>query len=512
MLGNGLYVESNYIAFKPNILLAGNEVGTLVVLDAGAGFDGGAWAATGTGYLSFLRLGLLRCEAACAFDMSAAVPNATIFSGLRFYNSTLQPNAPLSFRRRADTTSYFALTLESTVCNSGSIAFQDLTSLTWSISGNNDAAVSIAYNSSSTYSSSQPLVSIAGLVQRAAFSIANYAAGVTVDVTATGYVNAGSGAMSIVHSSGATINTHGDVQSYGAINGGFAVSGSGSGSTQYLTLAPGLGYTPTTSGDWSPAPSNQQIANDQVASRLKSLESTPQRRFVLTFVGNATTSFALPTNITVLYFSGCGGGSSGAGNTPGNGYGGNAGAGMLDFPMFNTGTNFTVFVGAGGASGAASVSGESTTISNGPNTITLEGGQSTTGANRGGNIIFSGDTIVAGSAGGGSPGAAAVFNGLLYGGAGGGASNVGGVGLQGGYTPLFQGRANGGANSGNSQGGGGGSSIFGAGGAGATGSVSTDGSPGGPCAGGGGGGSDLVNPSNGGAGGNGLLYAYYYVA
>ncbi len=820
---NGLYVETSYVAIKPNVVFAGNEIGTYIIFGAGAGLDGATWPSVVAGHVTFLRFGLIRCDAACTFDQSAAAP-AGVFITMHFYNSTIQLNAPMTFTRGTTGNPYFAVSLESVVSTTGTITFQEMTAITWSLSGDNYSPIVINYNSTTTFNGGSPTISIDGFVSHTTVTVNNYASGLTVDWSIMGLINRDSATITRNYISGAIINVHGDVLSLGAINGGLLSTGAGSGSTQYLTLAPGLGYTPTTSGDWptvptnqqtandelaarivgitdgeqntihvevfgndatcqaglgypcltlngalavanahaaarvsihlgpgiflnppgdttpfrcglditgqdantylelanptmdassmntyttqcwftlkslqlalggtwnftavgtsvtdwrvfmenvtfansaspayfsansgfcwvgfidvsangglgsitftdmfmvmtdislnnavyiyqtakagfsefhgfsigtggfhvintytsssssffvyggnnlntlawdfnttagattllrgdattlgminsgggygpassgsgtltitretgaqglgytpttsgdwSPAPTYQQTANDQLAARIKALENTPQRRFVLTFTANTTTSFAISTNVSTLYFSGCGGGSSGVGNTPGNGYGGNSGAGIIDFPVLNTGANFTVFYGAGGAGGPTSVDGQDTTISNGVLTITLEGGKSVSGANRGGHVLSGPETIITGAAGGGSPGNPAVFNGLVYGGSGGGVSDLSNPGKAGGYAALRQPRSNGGGTSGNSQGGGGGSSIFGLGGDGGTGSVPTDGAPGGLCAGGGGGGSDLVTASNGGAGGNGVLYAYYYV-
>lgn len=278
LFDNGLYVESNFTAIKPNILFVANEIGVLLIFNAGAGLDGGSWAATGAGYVSFLRFGLLRCSVSCDFDMSAAVPAAATFSVFRFYNTSMQLTVPMSFRRRADTTSYFSVIMESVVVDSNSITFQDLTSVTWDLSGDVYAALIYNYNSTSTYASGIPVVSISGLIGHAANSINNYAAGVTVDAALLGYVQKDAATFTVVTVTGTTVNTHGDVLSYGVINGGILYMGAGSTTFQYLTLATGLGYVPTTSSDWNaPVPVNQQQANDQLASRTKTLEGLNQQ-------------------------------------------------------------------------------------------------------------------------------------------------------------------------------------------------------------------------------------------
>ena len=270
---NGLYVESNYIAVKPNTILSGNEIGTLLVLSAGAGFDNVSWAATGTGYFSVLHFGLFRCNAACNFDMAAAVPNATIFSSLRFYNTSIQLNAPMTFKRRADTTSYFSLTMESAVVSGSTLTIQDLTAVTWSLSGDVYTPIVLNYNSTSTYGSSSPIITIDGLTGHAANQINNYAFGITVDATILGYVQKDSATMTVTTVTGTSVNTHGDVLSYGVINGGVLTMGAGSTSFQYLTQDYGIGTAQDTPSDWNtPYPTNQHKTNTQLAARTRVLE------------------------------------------------------------------------------------------------------------------------------------------------------------------------------------------------------------------------------------------------
>lgn len=272
---NGLYSESNYIAIKPNFVFVANEIGVLLIFGAGAGLDGGSWAATGTGYVSFLRFGLLRCDAACNFDMSAAVPSAPIFSVFFFYNSSIELNAPMSFRRRADTTSYFKLVMESTVVSGAGFTTQDLTSISWTLSGDVLSNIGFSYNSSSTYSSLSPTISIGGMVAYGTNTIGNYAPNVTVDLTLLNYVSKSTSTMTIGTSSGTAFNVHGDVLSYGVINGGILTTGAGTTGFEYLTKAIGLGVDLTTLSDWdTPYPINQQEVNNQVASRLRTQETS----------------------------------------------------------------------------------------------------------------------------------------------------------------------------------------------------------------------------------------------
>jgi hypothetical protein len=297
---NGLYAESNFIAFKPNIVLSGNEIGTFLVLGAGAGLDGGAWAATTTGYVSVLRFGLFRCDAACNFDMAAAVPSASIFSVFRFYNTSIGLNAPMQFKRRSDTGSYFAVTMESTTVNSNTVTFQEMTAVTWSISGDTYAALIFNYNSTSTYSSGTPVITINGLLTYAANQVNNYATGVTVDFTAINYVHKGGATMTINKISGASVNTHGDILAYGSINNGFTTTGAGSGSVQYLTQTYGLGYTPANSSYWnSPVPDNQYKANEQFIIRIKNLEANVPQHYVDTQFSENGSPATTPLTLTL---------------------------------------------------------------------------------------------------------------------------------------------------------------------------------------------------------------------
>ena len=270
---NGLYSESNYIPIKPNFLFVANEIGVLLIFAGGAGLDGGSWAATGTGYVSFLRFGLIRCDAVCDFDMATAVPSTSIFSVFKFYNSSIILNAPMNFRRRADTTSYFGVVMESVVSTGSTITMQDITAISWSLSGDTYSNLNIAYNSSSTYSSSTPTIAINGLVAYGTNTIVNSAFGITVDATILAYISKGSSTMTLVTSAGTGFNTHGDVLSYGVINGGILQTGAGTVGFQYLTMAIGLGVTTTVPAHWkTPHPVNQQEADDQFAKRIYDIE------------------------------------------------------------------------------------------------------------------------------------------------------------------------------------------------------------------------------------------------
>ena len=523
LFDNGLYSESSYIAIPPNVVFAGNEIATRLIFSAGAGYHPTAWSYTGTGFVSWLRWGLIRCTGApCAFSEADVAPATPIFAVHRFYNSTLEAVAPISFTRAANTSSYLRVIMESTVLTTGSLTFQDPTQVDWSISGDIYATIAINYNTSLTYFAGFAVVNMAGMIPHAAVSVNNYVPSLTIDWSILNVVLRGSATLTRNYVSGATINIHGDILSLGSINGGLLSTGAGSGSIEYLTKAPGLGYTPTTSGDWSPAPITAQSALDQLALRVKGIEGTPQQRVVITFTTGTTTSFSIPSNVSLVYISGCGGGSSGIGANPGTGFGGNAGGGVILLPFANTGANFTVIVGLGGASAGTSNAGQLTSIDNGREIVTLNGGQVATGS--GGSVDFTSspasfgpitETIVAGSAGGNSPGTPASFNGFIYGGAGGGQGRIGVNGDMGGYTPMLSARSSGGMQSAgaNVNGGGGGSSIFGIGGTGGDGATNSNGGTGGLCAGGGGGGGDGVSAAtNGGAGGNGAFEMYYFVA
>lgn len=139
-------------------------------------------------------------------------------------------------------------------------------------------------------------------------------------------INRDSATLTRNYVSGASVNVHGDVLGLGVINGGLITTGAGSGTTEYLTKASGLGYTPanttywgisgvpvqvgdaldklakraydletstlaisaynisyvpTTSSDWlSPVPSIQQDVNDQLASRTKALEVVSRQEYI----------------------------------------------------------------------------------------------------------------------------------------------------------------------------------------------------------------------------------------
>lgn len=276
MFDNGLYVESNYIAIKPNWVLVGNEISTLLIFNAGAGLDGGSWIATGTGYVSFLRFGLIRCVVACNFDMSSAAPSTSVFSVFRFYNSSIDTStAPMAFKRRSDISSYFRVIMESTVVTGTNMTFQDMTDVTWSISGDIYTALIFNYNTSSTYSSGSPFINMNGLVSHGSISVNNYVSGVIVDWSLMAVINRDSATLMRNYVSGAVINVHGDVLGLGVINGGLISTGAGSGTTEYLTKAPGLGYTPANTTYWgiSGVPVQVGDALDKLAKRAYDLEN-----------------------------------------------------------------------------------------------------------------------------------------------------------------------------------------------------------------------------------------------
>lgn len=278
---NGFYQENNFVALKPNIILIGNEGGTLISFYAGLGLDGGSWAATGTGFVSVFRFGSFQCVGLCDFDMSAAVPSGPIFSKFSFYNTTLYANADMLFKRRNDTSSYYAVTMESVVVNAANnIIFQDVTYVSWSLSGDNYATVSFNYNSTSTTGSGQPIVNLNGLVSHNLITVNNYAVGVTVDWSLMDVINRDFATLTRNYVSGATINVHGDVLSLGAINGGLISTGAGSGTNQYLTNDYGLGTTQDTPSDWdTPYPVNGHEADTQLAKRTRILENTVVKRY-----------------------------------------------------------------------------------------------------------------------------------------------------------------------------------------------------------------------------------------
>ena len=273
LFDNGLYAESNYIPIPPNTIFSGNEIGTLLIFGAGAGYHPTAWSYTGTGYVSWLRFGLIRCSvASCHFNEADVAPATPIFAVHRFYNSTLDATTPFIFTRAASASSYLRLTMESTVFSTGSLTVQDPTDITWSISGDIYATVTINYNTSLTYSAGIPVVNMGGMTPHAAVAVNNYVSGLIVDWSIMNVVLRDAATMTRNYVSGASINVHGDVLGLGVINGGLLSTGAGSGTTEYLTKAPGLGYTPTTSGDWPIVPINQQQADDYLASRTKTLE------------------------------------------------------------------------------------------------------------------------------------------------------------------------------------------------------------------------------------------------
>lgn len=272
---NGFYQETNFVALKPNLIFVGNEGGTLLSFYGGLGLDGGSWAATGTGFVTFLRFASLQCVVACDFDMSAAVPSGPIFSIFNFYNTTLYPNANMLFKRRTDTSSYYAVYMESVVVNAANtIVFQDLTYVSWSLSGDNYALLYFNYNSTSTYGSGVPIVNMNGLVSHNLIVMNNYAVGVIVDWSLMGVINRDAATLTRNYLSGASINVHGDIHSLGSINGGLLTTGAGSGTMEYLTNAIGLGVDLTVPADWTvPLPTNQQEVNDQLASRNRPILS-----------------------------------------------------------------------------------------------------------------------------------------------------------------------------------------------------------------------------------------------
>lgn len=274
LFDNGLYSESSYIQIPPNVVFAGNEIATRLIFSAGAGYHPTAWSYTGTGYVSWLRWGLIRCTGApCAFSEADVAPATPIFAVHRFYNSTLEAVTPISFTRAANTSSYLRVIMESTVLTTGSLTFQDPTQVDWSISGDIYATIAINYNTSLTYFAGFAVVNMAGMIPHAAVSVNNYVPSLTIDWSILNVVLRGSATLTRNYVSGAVITPHGDVLSLGSINGGLLSTGAGSGSTEYLTNAYGLGYTPTTSSDWdAPVPDNQQKANDQLASRLTSIK------------------------------------------------------------------------------------------------------------------------------------------------------------------------------------------------------------------------------------------------
>ncbi len=287
---NGLYVETSYVSIKPNVVFSGNEAGTLIIFGAGAGLDSATWPSVNAGFVSFLRFSLIRCDVACIFDQSAAAPAGGLFVFMRIYNSSIQLNAPMTFMRGTTGNPYFSVAMESVVSSVGTMTFQDLTLVTWSISGDIYSPVVFNYNTTTTFNSEVPIISIDGLVSHTTITVNNYASGLTVDWSIMGLINRDSATTTRNYVSGAAINIHGDILSLGAINGGLISTGAGSGTTEYLTLAPGLGYTPTTSGDWlSPVPTNQQTTNDQLAARATAITNSAQATIHVEVFGNDAT-------------------------------------------------------------------------------------------------------------------------------------------------------------------------------------------------------------------------------
>jgi hypothetical protein len=239
---NGFYSEPAYVYIPPNTLFIGNEIGTLLIFGAGAGLHPYAWSTTGTGFVTFLRFGLIRCTGApCAFDTSTVLPLVPVFASFRFYNSTLETVTPFSFTRAAGTSSYFELRMESTVISGGTITLQDLTSLTWDLSGDLYTILSINYNYTSTYGSGTPTINLNGLVAHNNIVVNNFAPTLLVDWSLLSVILRDAATMTRNYVSGASINVHGDVLSLGSINGGLLSTGAGSGTTEYLTNAYGLG-------------------------------------------------------------------------------------------------------------------------------------------------------------------------------------------------------------------------------------------------------------------------------
>ncbi len=265
-----------------------------------------------------------------------------------------------------------------------------------------------------------------------------------------------------------------------------------------------------------PAPA-KALMND-VGVRLTNLETTTLTKvtkITATATANTTTTISVPLTVTTVYLFACGAGSAGMGNAL---QGGNSGAALFNFPFVNRG-NITVTVGYGGQT--TSDAGQDTVITDGVVTITLEGGQSPATTNRGGHLIFNGFTIITGAAGGAvgagltSPGNPAVFNGGMYGGAGGGNRDTTSQGgTNGGYAALNNaGGVAGTPNSPFASGPGGASSPYGIGGTGANGNtVQLNGAPAtGFCAGGGSGNTNSGPISFGGAGSDGMFYLVYYI-
>jgi len=297
---NGLYTETNHIYFKPNIILSGNEIGTLLILGNGASFDGGAWTSTGTGYISVLRFALFRCDAACNFDMGAAAPGVGVFTGFIMYNTSIVLNAPMTFARGLTGNPYFAVSFESVTMTNNNMFFVDLSGLTWTQSDDSYWNIVVNFTSSTTYNGYVPYVNINGLINHGTFNVLNYASGLTVDWSVTGVINRDGATLNRYYVSGAVINVHGDILSLGSINGGLVTTGAGSGSTQYLTLAPGLGYTPANSSYWnSPVPDNQYNANEQLIIRVKNLEANVPQHYVDTQFSENGSPATTPLTLTL---------------------------------------------------------------------------------------------------------------------------------------------------------------------------------------------------------------------
>ncbi len=243
------------------------------------------------------------------------------------------------------------------------------------------------------------------------------------------------------------INTIG---AYFGTNGALQVSAGGTGGSTFTGILYGNGQNPFTTIALSADAT--QFLNGNGAF------STPvyPTHFQL-FTASGT--FTAPTNVTVVYLTGCGaggGGGSSNSNTTGASGGGSAGKCFVNRPYTVTGgNNYTVTIGAGGAS----------------NTV-------------GGDTVFDALTFT-----GGNPGSQNVGLPFLF------SAGVAGSGLQTGN----------GATGASSVGGGGGGSIFGDGG---TGNNST---PGGdaPANSSGGGGGCRNGTGVGGTGGSGLLLIAY---
>lgn len=291
LFDNGLYTETNFISIPPNTIFAGNEIGTQIIFGAGAGLHPTAWSYTGIGYTSFHRFALIRCSGApCAFTTADVAPSVPIFAFFIFYNCTLDAVTPFSFTKTYILGSYFSLSMESVVVSGLTLVLQDLTAIQWVLSSDIYAPIQINYNNSFTYGGIDTTIRMNGMIPHASLSVNNYFA-LIVDWEIINVVVAGAGTLTRNYISGAVINVHGDVLSLGAINGGLISTGAGSGSTQYLTYAYGMGYTPANTTYWAVSGVPIQISDalDKIASRLYNLETllTPSK-YTLTGFGTGT--------------------------------------------------------------------------------------------------------------------------------------------------------------------------------------------------------------------------------